>query len=94
MNSTQQTNIYLDELKNSIANWNYACDEAEEHQGQAGETSLHWDDARQDAANDVLSDYLNFSVHCAQNGLCFDAFWEWTDIALRIHTTQKQKRAE
>ena len=94
INVNQQANIYLNELKNSIANWNYAFNEAREYEGQLGETSRHWEGCRQDAGNDVFSKHINLSVHCTQYEISNDAFWKWQDIALRIRTTQIQMRAK
>ena len=64
INVNQQANIYLNELKNSIATWNYACNEATEYEGQLSETSRHWEGCRQDAANDVFNKHINLSAHC------------------------------
>ena len=94
INVNQQANIYLNELKNSIANWNFACNKTREYEGQPDETSRHWEDCRQDAANDVFSKHINLSVHCTQYKISNDAFWKWQDIALRIRTTQIQMRAK
>ena len=92
INVNQQANIYLNELKNSIATWNYACNEATEYEGQLSETSRHWEGCRQDAANDVFNKHINLSAHCIQYKISNDAFWKWQDIALRIGTYEIRQR--
>jgi hypothetical protein len=83
---------YLDNLKNSIANWNYACQEAEEHEVQDGETSLLAYDAREDAKEEVDYDFAILVAHCIRNGLSLDDVYEWTSIAVHIHMTEKSKK--
>lgn len=83
---------YLDNLKNSITNWNYACQEANEYEGQLGETSLHWYDAREEAAEEVDYDFAILVAHCIRNGLSLDDVYEWTSIAVHIHMAEKSKK--
>ena len=83
---------YLDNLKNSIANWNYACQEAEEHEVQDGEKSLLAYDAREDAKEEVDYDFAILVAHCIRNGLSLDDVYEWTSIAVHIHMTEKSKK--
>ena len=83
--------VLLDNLKNSIANWNYACQEANEYEGQLGETSLHWYDAREEAADEVDADFMFLTVHCITNGISLDAFHEWTKIAVHIGISEARR---
>ena len=90
--------FYLDNLINSIANWHYACDEAEECTAEDGEISLHWY-TRKCAATDVLNDMDILAEHCAHNEIENESFWKyvnkWLDRAdCVIHTEHKMREGQ